>query len=109
MFSLQKGGLDYLSHEKPDILCLQETKCSESKLPKEVNVAGYHTYWCQGESEGYAGVAIYSKIKPLKVSYGIGMPEFDKEGRLIVAEYEHFHLINVCKSICKILFFSFII
>ena len=76
-----------MNHEKPDILCLQETKCSESKLPKEVNVDGYHKYWCHGESEGYAGVGLYSKIKPIKVSFGIGEPDFDKEGRLIVAEF----------------------
>lgn len=86
-----------MNHEQPDILCLQEIKCPESKLPAEVNVAGYNRFWCSGEAEGYAGVGLFSKIKPLKVSYGIGMPEFDKEGRLIVAEYEHFHLINVCK------------
>lgn len=89
--------MDYLEHESPDILCLQETKCSEAKLPQEVVVPGYHTYWCSSETDGHAGVGLYTKVKPNTVSYGIGITEFDKEGRLIIAEYDTFYLANVCK------------
>lgn len=87
-----------MKHENPDILCLQEIKCSDSKLPPEAKeVSGYHTYWTHSETDGYAGLGYFTKIKPLSITYGIGIPDFDKEGRLIIAEYEKFHVINVCK------------
>lgn len=90
---LNKGGLDFLKYEKPDILCLQETKCSKEKLPKEiVNVPGYHAYWESGEKEGYAGVGLLSKEKPLSIVHGLAK-EFDSEGRIITAEYDKFYLI----------------
>ncbi|KAL1138788.1 hypothetical protein AAG570_008850 [Ranatra chinensis] len=91
---VKKNGLDFLKHEKPDILCLQETKCSEKKLPPEVNTDGYHKYWLSGEREGYSGVALYSKEKPLNVKYGIGIKEHDSEGRVITAEYDKFYLVT---------------
>ncbi|XP_022225966.2 recombination repair protein 1 isoform X2 [Drosophila obscura] len=92
---LKKDGLQSLALEEPDIFCLQETKCSNDQLPDEVtNVPGYHPYWlCM--PGGYAGVAIYSKIMPIHVEYGIGSEEFDDVGRMITAEYEKFYLINV--------------
>ncbi|KAK3923088.1 Recombination repair protein 1 [Frankliniella fusca] len=92
---VKKSGMEFLKHEDPDILCLQETKCSEKKLPPEAKVEGYHTYWLSGEKEGYAGVAVLSKTKPLEVKFGIDKPEFDSEGRVITAEYEKFYLVNV--------------
>lgn len=91
---LKKGGLKYLEEENPHILCLQETKCSEEKLPPDFTVKGYHSYWCSGEKEGYAGVALFSKNKPMKVSYGIGVEDHDGEGRAITAEYENFYLVT---------------
>lgn len=94
---LQKGGLEYLQHEDPDILCLQEIKCSKSKLPPEVEVPGFHIFWNPSEADGYAGLGLYTKVKPKSIKYGIGMPDFDKEGRLMIAEYEKFYLVNVCK------------
>ncbi|XP_034670128.1 LOW QUALITY PROTEIN: recombination repair protein 1 [Drosophila subobscura] len=92
---LKKDGLQVLALEEPDIFCLQETKCSNEQLPDEMtNVPGYHPYWlCM--PGGYAGVAIYSKIMPIHVEYGIGNEEFDDVGRMITAEYEKFYLINV--------------
>ncbi|XP_017153799.1 recombination repair protein 1 isoform X2 [Drosophila miranda] len=92
---LKKDGLQSLALEEPDIFCLQETKCSNDQLPEEVtHVPGYHPYWlCM--PGGYAGVAIYSKIMPINVEYGIGNEEFDDVGRMITAEYEKFFLINV--------------
>ena len=57
---------------KPDILCLQETKCSQSKLPEELKVPGYHSFFSSGDTEGYAGTALYSKDKPKDVKFGMG-------------------------------------
>lgn len=92
---VKKNGMEYIKREDPDIICLQETKCSEKKLPPESKVEGYHAYWHSGEKEGYAGVAILSKIKPLDVKFGIEKTELDNEGRVITAEYEKFYLVNV--------------
>lgn len=69
---LQKGGLMYLAQEKPDVLCIQETKCSEAKLPKELKVDGYKAHWVSAEKEGYAGTGMYTKTDPISVKYGIG-------------------------------------
>lgn len=84
-----------MDYEKPDILCIQEVKCTVDDLPTEISrLSGYHPYWlCM--PGGYAGVAIYSKIMPINVEYGIGDKEFDVAGRIITAEYEKFFLINV--------------
>jgi AP endonuclease-1 len=92
---VKKNGVDYIKYENPDIFCLQETKCSEDKVPPEVKVDGYHTYWLSGEKDGYAGIGLYSKKEPIKVTYGVGNKEFDSEGRVITAEYENFYLVAV--------------
>ncbi|KRT83152.1 hypothetical protein AMK59_3497 [Oryctes borbonicus] len=93
---LKKKGLEYVEHEQPDILCLQEIKCSKDKIPHELDkYMDYKTYWCPSEKEGYAGVAVFSKVDPLSLEYGIGNEEFDNEGRCITAEYEEFYLVNV--------------
>ncbi|XP_014249086.1 DNA-(apurinic or apyrimidinic site) lyase [Cimex lectularius] len=91
---VKKNGIDYIKKEDADIVCLQETKCSESKLPPEIKTLGYYTYWVMGEKEGYAGVGLLSKKKPVKVTYGLGKKDHDNEGRLITAEYEKFYLIT---------------
>ena len=67
----KKGGIEYLQAEDPDIFCCQETKCEKSKIPVKVESKGYHTYWLSGEKAGYSGVGLMSKVKPIKVSYGI--------------------------------------
>mgnify|MGYP001584872039 FL=1 len=71
---------------KGDIVCFQETKCEKEQLPKEVQeVAGYYSYFSHSnERKGYSGVAIYTKIKPDKVEYGMGIKKLDQEGRLLV-------------------------
>lgn len=81
----------------PDILCLQETKAEPEQLPKEVrDVQGYTSYFSHSKGKkGYSGVGIYSKIKPEKVEYGIGIPKFDDEGRILVAHYKDFILFNI--------------
>jgi len=81
----------------PDILCLQETKVHEHQLPPEIiRVPGYFSYFAYPhEKKGYSGVAIYSKIEPKKVEYGMGIPRLDDEGRLISAYFDTFVLLNV--------------
>ena len=80
----------------PDVFCLQETKASPEQLPDEVREAkGYKSYFCSSTAKkGYSGVAIYSKIEPLKVEYGLGIPEFDTEGRQITAFFKDFIIVN---------------
>ncbi|MGA7839132.1 MAG: exodeoxyribonuclease III [Ignavibacteriaceae bacterium] len=92
----KKGFLDWFKKEQPDILCLQETKAQEEQLPDEVrNVEGYHSYFSSAVKKGYSGVAIYSKEKPKSVKKGFGIEKFDSEGRILVAEYSNFTLINI--------------
>ncbi|XP_047546016.1 DNA-(apurinic or apyrimidinic site) endonuclease [Vanessa atalanta] len=89
-----KDGLEYLKYEKPDILCLQEVKCSQEKLPEEIkNVPGYHAYWLCSDKDGYAGVGIYTTKLAISVQYGLQNEELDSDGRIITAEYEQFYLI----------------
>ena len=82
------------SKYKPDIVCFQETKCEPEQLPNEIrNYFGYNSYFSFSKKrKGYSGVAIYSKVKPEKVEYGIGIKEFDDEGRTVVAYYKNFIL-----------------
>jgi exodeoxyribonuclease-3 len=91
----KKGFLDWLGAAKPDILSLQETKCHPDQLPPELRQPdGYHTYWAAAEKKGYSGVALYSKIEPNSVQIGLGIEEYDREGRTIVAEYDDFVFIG---------------
>ncbi len=91
----RKGFLPWLYDAKPDILGLQETKCHPEQLEKELRKPmGYHTYWAAAERKGYSGVALYSKQEPKSVQIGLGITEYDREGRTIVADYEDFVLIT---------------
>lgn len=91
----RKGFLDWLTAVSPDILCLQETKCHPDQLDAELRQPdGYHTYWAWAEKKGYSGVALYSKTEPLSVQIGLGIEEFDREGRTIIAEYDDFVLMG---------------
>ncbi|CAG9812553.1 unnamed protein product [Phaedon cochleariae] len=91
-----KGCLEYLEHEKPDIFCMQETKCSEEKLPDQIkDIKLYKQYWCSSKKEGYAGVGLFTIKEPISVTYGIEEPEIDEEGRCITAEYDQFYLVCV--------------
>ena len=96
--SLEKSGYwDFLPRKSGDIFCLQETKASPDQLSEGMrNPKGYHSYFSSSQvKKGYSGVALYSKIKPKKVTYGMGVPQFDEEGRIIVAHYDDFVLLNV--------------
>lgn len=93
----KKGFLDWLARESPDILCVQETKATEDQLPKELIAPhNYQSAWCSATvKKGYSGVAVYSKIKPVRVAYGMGIDRFDGEGRLLQIDYPAFTLFNV--------------
>lgn len=93
----KKGCWDWFLNEKPDILCLQETKAHPDQLPEEVrNPQGYFSFFDHSkEKKGYSGVAIYSKDKPDAVEEGMGQEKFDKEGRLLTAYFGDLALINV--------------
>ena len=92
----KKGLLNWIESEVPDILCLQETKANEEQLPDELkNVNGYHSFFSSAERKGYSGVAIYSKIKPKNIERGFGIKRFDNEGRILIAEYQDFILMNI--------------
>lgn len=91
----KKGFSDWLASESPDILGLQETKAHPEQLDEELLApVGYKVYWSSAERKGYSGVALYSKIEPLDVQLGLGIEEFDSEGRTIVAEYDDFVFIT---------------
>ena len=92
----KKGFLEWVKKEQPDILCLQETKAQEEQLPDELrNVNGYHAYFSSAVKKGYSGVAIYTKEKPKSVKKGFGIEKFDSEGRILIAEYPGFILLNI--------------
>jgi exodeoxyribonuclease-3 len=90
----RKGFLTWLEQASPDILSLQETKCHPNQLVDELREpAGYHTYWAYAEKKGYSGVALFSKEEPRQVTIGLGIPQFDREGRTIVADYGDYALL----------------
>ena len=92
----KKGFLDWFARESPDILCLQETKVSEDQLPPDLaNIDGYKAYYSSAEKKGYSGVALFTKVVPDQVSFGFGIHAFDREGRIIVADYGQFVLLNI--------------
>ncbi len=88
-----KGFLEYFHEADADIFCIQETKMQAGQL--ELTLEGYEQYWNYAERKGYSGTAIFTKKKPLSVSYGMGIEAHDKEGRLITLEYEEFYVVTV--------------
>ena len=88
-----KGFADAFNRLEADFFCLQETKMQEGQL--DVQFEGYQSYWNYAERKGYSGTAIFSKVKPLSVTYGLGIEEHDHEGRVITLELESYYLITV--------------
>lgn len=88
-----KGFMESMAAQDADIICIQETKMQEGQA--EVPMEGYHQYWCSAEKKGYSGTAVFTRIEPLSVSYGIGVDVHDHEGRVITCEFEDFYLVNV--------------
>lgn len=90
---LKKNFLDYFHQIDADVFCVQETKCQVGQV--EIELPGYKQYWNQAVKKGYSGTAVFSKRAPLSVTYGIGIEEHDREGRVICLEYDNFYLVNV--------------
>lgn len=88
-----KGFADFFQEQQADFFCLQETKLQEGQI--DFTPEGYECYWNYAEKKGYSGTAIFTRHKPLSVSYGLGIEEHDREGRVITLEYEDFYLITV--------------
>ncbi len=90
---LEKGFGDFFAEQNADFVCIQETKMQPGQAVFEP--AGYYQYWYSAEKKGYSGTAIFTKHQALSVTYGIGIPEHDTEGRAITLEYEDFYLLCV--------------
>lgn len=90
---LNKGFAGSFKQLDADIFCLQETKCQPEQVDLEFE--GYTSYWNSAEKKGYSGTAIFTKQKPLNVTYGIGIEEHDKEGRVITLEFEKFYMVDI--------------
>lgn len=88
-----KGFLDYFKTVDADIFCIQESKLQNGQI--DLELAGYYQYWNYAEKKGYSGTAIFTKVKPISESYGIGIEEHDKEGRVITLEFEEFYMVTV--------------
>lgn len=87
-----KGFLDYFMGTDADVFCLQETKLSDGQLSLEL--PGYRLYWNYADKKGYSGTAVFTKEEPVSVTYGVGVPELDTEGRMITLEYPNFYLVT---------------
>ena len=91
---LKKGFLDFMKKEKPDILCVQETKAHPEQV--DLTLSDYpYQYWNSAEKKGYSGTAIFSKVEPLSINYDMGIKKHDLEGRVITAEFKDYFLVTV--------------
>ena len=89
---IQKGFLDFFHETDADIFCIQESKLQEGQI--DLPLPGYFSYWNYAKKKGYSGTAIFTKKEPLNVTYGIGIEEHDKEGRVITLEYPDFYMVT---------------
>lgn len=92
----KRGFLDWLAQAAPEVLCLQETRAAENQLPAALaQPTGYRAFWNSARrKKGYSGTALLTQVEPLNVTFGMGIEEFDQEGRTIIAQYPSFTLIN---------------
>ena len=91
---IKKGFLEFIKSYNPDILCIQETKAHPDQV--DIDLSNYpYKFWSSAEKKGYSGTAIFSKIKPIKQTYGLNISKHDSEGRVITLEFENYFLINV--------------
>ena len=88
---LGKGFLDFFHAVDADMVCLQETKLQPHQI--ELDLPGYQLFWNSAEKKGYSGTALFTRVPPLAVTYGMGVEEHDHEGRLITAEFADFYLV----------------
>jgi len=90
---IEKGFLNFFKEVNADIFCIQECKLQEGQI--ELELEGYEQFWNYAIKKGYSGTAIFTKIKPMSSSCGIGIEEHDNEGRVITLEFEDYYLVNV--------------
>lgn len=88
-----KGFLDFFHEVDADIFCIQESKLQEGQI--DLPLEGYYQYWNYAEKKGYSGTAVFTKIKPISVRYGVGEEETEPEGRILTLEYDDFYLVNM--------------
>ncbi|AEV67766.1 exodeoxyribonuclease III [Acetivibrio clariflavus] len=91
--AMGKGFLEFFKQEDADIFCIQETKVQEGQIT--LPLEGYCQYWNYAKKKGYSGVAVFTKVEPVSVSYGIGIEEHDNEGRVITLEFDDYYVITV--------------
>ncbi|KOA20254.1 exodeoxyribonuclease [Clostridium homopropionicum DSM 5847] len=92
----KKGFIQWIYDEKPDILCIQESKIQLDQIDEKFkSIKGYKAYFSCAEKKGYSGVATFTKEEPIAIQYGIGIEKFDKEGRILICEYKDFILFNI--------------
>ena len=89
--AVTKGFIDSFNELDADIFCLQETKLQPHQI--ELELPGYEQFWNSAVKKGYSGTAVFTRIKPIAVTNGIGIEEHDQEGRVITAEYDNFYLV----------------
>lgn len=89
---LKKGFIEYFNEMDADIFCIQESKCSEGQV--ELELEGYNQYWHYAVKKGYSGTAIFTKEEPISVTYGLGIEEHDREGRVITLEFDTFYMVT---------------
>lgn len=87
-----KGFMDFFKEADADVFCLQETKLQEGQI--DLELPGYCQYWNYAQKKGYSGTALFSKEFPISVTYGIGLEEHDKEGRVITAEFPDYYVVT---------------
>lgn len=87
-----KGFADYFKNADADVFCIQETKLQQGQI--DLALEGYHQYWNYAEKKGYSGTALFCRQEPLSVSYGIGIEEHDREGRVITAEFDRYFVVT---------------
>lgn len=90
--AMGKGFMDTFAQLDADAFCLNETKLQPGQI--ELDLPGYHQYWNSAEKKGYSGVAVFTRQEPLSVRYGIGVDEFDHEGRVLTLEMPQFYLVS---------------
>lgn len=90
---MNKGFMDFFESVNADIFCLQETKLQQGQI--DFSPENYYCYWNYADKKGYSGTAVFSKIKPLSVEYGMGIDVHDHEGRVITLEFENFYFVTV--------------
>ena len=93
---LKWGFADAFAAFDADVVCLQETKAEAAQVDTSLFLPqGYNAYWNSARKKGYAGTAVFTRVEPLDVSFGLGLEEHDQEGRVVTAEFEDFYLVNV--------------